>query len=211
MPKIQNSLMISIIIATTFAAAGSLESVVSQYRKAKLVTMEVSKTVKSKVLGKENKFFGKIYISQSKFRWDSEKPDKSQIIFDGETIWNVQPPDVDLPGPTQVAKSKIDNKSKNQIIVSTLISGDGLDKHFKTVKAEQKGSVTTYTLESKTKDLGVKDVLIKTNGKKITELNFKDDIGNETHFEFSSVEFSKKSKPKLFKYSPPKGAQVSNL
>ncbi len=204
---------IVLLVSSSLVAATSsnLDDAVNKYRNAKLVSMDVVKTVKSKVLSKETKFVGKIYLSQSKFRWDTEKPEKTQIIFDGKTIWNVQHPNVELPGPIQVAKSKVDNNSKKQILLATLLGTGGIKKNFKVLKTEMVKDEKIYTLEPKGTDLQVKDLVIKVSGKKINSLTYKDDIGNQTEMVFTKIEFGRKEKSKLFQYTPPKEAQVIML
>jgi outer membrane lipoprotein carrier protein len=193
------------------AAISPLDEVVSKYRTSKLVSMDVVKTVKSKVLSKETKFVGKIYLSQSKFRWDTDTPEKTQIIFDGKTIWNVQHPSAELPGPIQVAKSKVDKNTKKQILLATLLGTSEVKKNFKVLKTEVQKDEKLYFLEPKGSDLQVKDLVIHIANKKISGISFKDDIGNQTDMNFKNVEFSKKEKSKLFNYAPPKDAQVITL
>lgn len=196
-----------LVACPVLAASSSLDDVVTKYRNSKLVTMDVVKTVKSKVLSKETKFVGKIYLAQSKFRWDTEAPEKNQIIFDGKTIWNVQHPSAELPGPVQVAKSKANGNLK-KILIATLLERSGIKKNFKVLKTEVQAQEKVFFLESKGDDLQVKNLIIRVANKKINAISYKDDIGNQTEMIFKNVEFGKKEKSKLFIYSPPKEAQV---
>jgi outer membrane lipoprotein-sorting protein len=137
--------------------------------------------------------------------------EKTQIIFDGKTIWNIQHPSAELPGPVQVAKSKVDNNSKKQILLATLLGTSEVKKNFKILKTETQREEKVYSLEPKGSDLQVKDLVIRVSAKKINSISFKDDIGNQTEMAFKNVEFSKKDKSKLFIYNPPKDAQVMTL
>ncbi len=197
--------------APSSSTVSPLDAVVAKYRTSKIVSMDVVKTVKSKVLNKETKFVGKIYLSQSKFRWDTETPEKTQIIFDGKTIWNVQHPSAELPGPVQVAKSKIDKNTKKQILLATLLGTSEVKKNFKVLKTEVLKDEKVYFLEPKGSDLQVKDLVIHIANKKISAVSYKDDIGNQTDMNFRNIEFGKKDKSKLFNYTPPKDAQVITL
>ncbi len=196
---------------TLAATVSQLDETVSRYRNSKLVSMDVVKTVKSKVLSKETKFVGKIYLSQSKFRWDTDTPERTQIIFDGKTIWNIQHPNMELPGPIQVAKSKVDSNSKKQILLATLLGPGGVKKNFKVIKIETQSYEKAFFLEAKGEDLQVKDLVVRVSNKKINSVSYKDDIGNQTEMIFKNIEFGKKEKAKLFQYSPPKEAQVITL
>ena len=194
-----------------------LNAVIKKYRSAQLVKMNVVKTVKSELMGKETKFNGFIYYAEGKFRWDNDTPEKTQLIFDGQTIWNVQHPPAELGGPLQVAKSKIDKNTKKQILVSTLISTPNVSENFKIKnknkeKTKDNGVVTTFELSPKSSELGISNLKLKTTDKKaISEISYKDDVGNVTTIQFQNIEFSKKAQSNLFKYVPPKGAQVTNI
>lgn len=69
-----------------------IDEVFSKYKVAKLIKLEVKKTVKSDLLAQDKIFDGQIFISQNLFRWDTENPDKSQLLFDGKIIWSTQFP-----------------------------------------------------------------------------------------------------------------------
>lgn len=194
------------------ASLPSLNEIVKKYRNANLVSMKVNKVVKSELLGKETQYKGHMFLSRGKFRWDNDVPEKTQLIFNGSTIWNIQYPPKELPGPLQIAKSKVDKNTKKQILISTLLSAQGIDENFKIKDTKAQDGGTLFELEPKGKDLGITQLKIKTNSKKnIVEINYKDDVGNHTSLKFDDIEFSKKSQNKLFEYVPPKGAQVTNL
>lgn len=207
-------LITSFAIHFNFASAAgknTLSDVASKYRKSNLVTIQLVKTVKSNLLGKETKYKGTVYLATNKFRLNIDEPDKNQIIFDGKTIWNVQYPPKELPGPVQVAKSKLDKNSKKQILLSTLIAKDGIKENFKITKEEKLEEGTKVTLVPLKNELNIKtlDVAIKNN--KIASINYTDDVGNITTFVFEKTEFSSKSSLQLFKFKVPKDAQVTNL
>lgn len=212
--KLPLYLLIAISIPINFVFAASknaLIEVTSKYRKSNLVTIQLVKTVKSNLLGKETKYKGTVYLASNKFRLNIDEPDKNQIIFDGKTIWNVQYPPKELPGPVQVAKSKLDKNSKKQILISTLIAKDGIKENFKVTKEEKLDEGTKVTLVPLKNELNIKnlDVVIKNN--KISSINYSDDVGNLTTFVFEKTEFSTKNSTQLFKFKVPKDAQVTNL
>lgn len=198
-------------IAVEAAKKSQLTEVVSKYKKSNLVKIELTKTIKSKLLGKESKYKGIIYLSANKFRLNIEEPDKNQIIFDGKTIWNVQFPPKELPGPVQVAKAKLDKNTKKQILISSLISKEGLSKNFKVEKEVKKDEKVLVSLTPTQNELSVKDLEIVLVDKKISEINYIDDVGNKTSYFFEKTDFNAKGSTQIFKYTPPKGAQVTNL
>lgn len=191
----------------------NLLSVVEKYKASPMVTMKVEKTVKLELMGKETNHSGQIAMSGEKFRLDTETPEKALLLFDGKTLWTVQYPPKELGGPAQVGKASINKKNKSQILLSALLDKNSLKKNFKILKEETKGDKIVFTIFPLTADLSVKSVdLTIDNKKKILEqVAYNDDVNNLTTMKFSEIEFQKKAKPELFKFQPPKDAQVTNL
>lgn len=208
------SFLVSFSVSALSFAAGneSLEQVTKQYRTAKLVEMSVEKIVKSELLGKETKYLGKIFLANGKFRWENTSPEKTLLVFDGSTIWSEQTPPKEFGGPIQVAKGKVDKKTRSHILISSLL-GANLQKNFKIIKEQKAGQLVILDIEPRTADLTVTSLQITLDPKEklMKEISYKDDIGNLTRMIFSNVKFLKKEQSKLFKYQPPKGAQVTDL
>lgn len=208
-------LFFSILVSTGVLAAtanNALEKVTKKYRNSPLVEMDVEKTVKSELLGKETKYVGKIYLANGKFRWENDTPEKTLLVFDGLNIWSEQTPPKEFGGPVQVAKGKVDKKTRSHILISSLLGAD-LEKNFKIGKQEKTGELIKLDVTPINNDLTVNSLQVSidpTTNTMIT-ISYKDDIGNLTTMNFSAIKFPKKSKNKLFKYQPPKNAQVSDL
>lgn len=203
------------LLAFVAKASGSeaLQQVTKKYRDSKLVEMTVDKVVKSELLGKETKYSGKIYLGSGKFRWENTTPEKSLLVFDGKTIWSEQTPPKELGGPVQVAKGKVDKKTRSHILITTLLGSD-VEKSFKINKEDKDGELLKLSVSPKTEDLTIQSLQLVLNPKEGTlkEVSYKDDIGNLTTLSFSKISFApKKVKKNLFKYQPPKGAQVTDL
>ena len=192
--------------------ASTLNSLATKYRQTPLVKMSVEKIVKSEVLDKETIHEGRIFVTKNKFRWENDKPEKTLLVFDGKTIWSEQTPAAEFGGPVQVAKGAVNKSTGNHVLISSLIGAD-LTKNFTVKKESTEGSVKKIQLTPTSKDLAVKDLTVFVDAKKneLQEVSYLDDIGNKTRLKFSKIEFVKKANDKLFKYQPPKGAQVTNL
>lgn len=197
----------------TLAATGAaLQDVSQKYRDTKLVEMNVEKFVKSEFLGKETKYVGKIYLTKGKFRWENTTPEKTLLVFDGAVIWSEQTPPKELGGSIQVGRGKVNKKTGSHILISSLMGAE-LGKNFKAVKEEKEGDLLKLDLVPLKEDLTVKSlqVVIDPKDNTLKEISYKDDIGNLTTLSFSGIKFLKKEKKNLFKYQPPKGAQVTDL
>ncbi|MFS4458863.1 LolA family protein [Bdellovibrio sp. HCB2-146] len=202
-------LSVSFALVAHAAPNKTLKALSKHYRSAKLVEMKVEKTLKSELLGKETRHSGKIFLANGKFRWENTVPEETLLVFDGSTIWSVQVPPKEFGGEPQVAKGKVDKKTKSQILIASLL-GEDLEKNFKVVKDDKNGNIE---VAPKGNDLTVKSLNLSIDTKKseLKELSYKDDIGNLTTIKFSDIQFKSKANNKLFQYQPPKGAQVSEL
>lgn len=190
----------------------ALQKLAKKYRSAQLVEMNVEKTVKSELLGKETKYIGKIFLANGKFRWENQTPEKSLIVFDGTTIWSEQTPPKEFGGEVQVAKGKVDKKNRSHILISSLVGADVL-KNFKVDKQEILNNSVKLQVTPQGNELNIKSLQLVIDAKEniLQKISYTDDIGNLTTMNFSGVKFLKKQKNKLFKYQPPKNAQVTDL
>ncbi|MFZ4404816.1 MAG: LolA family protein [Pseudobdellovibrionaceae bacterium] len=190
-----------------------LLAILKRYKTSALIKMDVSKKVKSEFLIKEQIHQGKIFISYGKMRWENDKPEKTLLIFDGKTVWNVQYPDKGMNTPIQVAKSNF-SKSNNSSILMDYLSGKNIiDKNFKLLKSEKQNQKIQYFLEAKNKKANIKSMQIAIDlaMNSISEVEYKDEIGNTTHLQFSTIDFLKNKNDELFKFKIPKGAQVTSI
>lgn len=214
----KSNILIGFLAITVFALTAAvkdntnLQRISQKYKNAKLVEMDVEKTVTSTLLGRETKHSGKIYLSHGKFRWENETPEKSLLVFDGNTIWSEQTPPVELGGPVQVARGKVDKKNRSHILVSSLLGAD-LQGNFDITSEKIEGNQSTFVMKPKTDDLTIKSVTVvaDTKEKTLREVRYEDEVGNETKIKLSNIQFLNKEKRKLFQYQPPKGAQVTDL
>jgi outer membrane lipoprotein carrier protein len=198
--------------AKSFAVA-TLKEVSKKYRNSKLVKIETDKKVTSELMGKTTNYQGFIYLAQGKFRWENETPEQSLLLFDGETIWNVQFPPKDLGGQVQVAKAKLNKNTKSQILISTLIGKEPIDKNFEILNEKTDQEILSVELKPLFSDLRVKQLTldVEPKTKEIKKISYKDDVDNLTVIEMKKTDFLKKENKDLFKYKIPKDAQVTNL
>jgi outer membrane lipoprotein carrier protein len=190
----------------------TLQGISQKYRSAKLIEMKVEKTVKLELQGRETKYSGKIFLANKKFRWENKTPQETLLIFDGSMIWSVQIPPKELGGSVQIARGKIDKKTKSQILVSTLLGGD-FEKNFKVLKEVKSNGISKLDVSPLGNGLDVKVFTLSVDlaNKTLVEVSYFDDLGNKTTMAFSEIKFLDKSDNSKFKYQPPNGAQVTEL
>src|SRR5690606_22206106 len=113
------------------------------------------------------------------------------LLFDGKTLLNVQFPSEDFGGPVQVAKSKINKKSKKQILIAALLSPSQAKSKFKVLTARTLEDGVEFTVSPEGEDLMVKELVMKIEpkNKTIKEISYKDDVGNLTKLVFEDIKF----------------------
>ena len=190
----QKSLLLLLIITPSFLFAKSpslFDQAIKKYQKSKMVSMNVEKTVTSEMLAKETTYSGKIKLSNGKFRWENESPEKTLLLFDGKNLFSVQYPSKEFNTGTQVAKSKIDEKGKKQILISSLLSPSNANSKFKMLSEKKGTNLTEVEIQPDSSDLQVKNLILSIDQKtkQIQNISYKDDVGNLTKMSFSNIKF----------------------
>lgn len=190
-----------------------LNEVTERYRQSKMVKSDLVKVVKAELTGKEITNEGIIAIAEGNFRIESRTPEKSILVFDGKEIWNEQGASSDFGGPAQVTRQIVSKKNRSQTLFATLLTKEPITKNFKIRDVVTKGEEVTYFADSLKADLNLKDfrIVIETRKRIVSEISFKDDIGNLTTMKFSNIQFKSTIEKNLFIYKPPKNAQVTKI
>ncbi len=189
----------------------NLAAILQKYRGDKMSVLTVKKKVISELLGRENDYTGTIYLSSGKIRWETDTPEKSLLVYDGEMLWNVQYPPKEFGGDIQVTKTKPSTQTKGQNLLASLFGKEKITKIFDISKESGDKKLTLYALTPKKESLDLKDIKVVTKDKQVSSIKYKDEVGNATEIEFSKTRFDAKVDKGLFKYSPPKGAKVTDL
>lgn len=216
--KVTQKKMESSIGAATDEDLKRLQKIDSRYQRAKSVVMEIDKTLKLGLLGRETKSKGQIQLSKGRMRLETKTPDESLVVVNKNTLWVVNFPPAefkDKGAAVQVLKAKIDSKKgRSQNLLSLLTQG-GLLKFF-TVSSVQKDSEkkqVTYFLQPKQDLVEFKraQVVVSSTKEQIIAMRYWDELDNETQFEFTKVVFDKVLSDKVFAYTPPKNADVTTM
>jgi outer membrane lipoprotein carrier protein len=190
-----------------------LNDITNKYRQSRMVRGDLVKTVKAEITGRESTTEGMIALAGGNFRVETQKPEKTILVYDGKVLWNEQSPSADFGGPAQVTRQLINKGNQSQIMFATLLTKDPITKHFNIKSAEESKGTVTYNADPLQADLNVKDfkITLDLTKKIVSQISFKDDIGNLTTMNFSNIRFSDNIDKKLFSYKPPKDAQVTKL
>jgi outer membrane lipoprotein carrier protein len=181
---------------------------------AEVVSMKVNKKITSPWLTKPKEASGKLYFSKGKIRMKIEDPEPSLLVLAGKDIWLEEKQPKDFGGKIQVTHFKADRASKSSALLALLFGESEIWKELTLVEKKNTSGEVSFQLKPKDqKRLEIKDLKVVLSEKKhqLKAISYSDELENLTEYNFSSVKKSTTAKPELFKYSPPKGAEVTNF
>jgi len=203
----------SLLASLTVLAQPSPQMALEKLKGTGLVTLFVVKKVKSDLMVTESQLPGKIFLSNDRFRWDTEGTETSTIIYDGINLWTIQQPPKGFKASAQVTRMKMSSKTENQIFLKKLLQ-EKLEKNFSiSKKVEEKKKQAWRFLLNPTELNSITNQLeiLVTNQGNIIEVSYEDEIKNKIIIEIEKIKKTAQVPNQFFQYSPPKGTQVNEL
>ena len=152
---------------------------------------------------------GKIQVSQGnfaiqrpgKFRWHYRKPYEQLIVGDGKEVWLY---DADL--------DQVTVKSMNQALDASpaaLLAGENnLDSRYALKPLPAREGLSWVDAAPKQSDSNFNRVRLGFAHNEIRKMELEDSFGQTTRIEFRNVVTNSKPEAGLFRFTPPKGADV---
>ena len=142
------------------------------------------------------------FVRPGKFRWVYQKPFEQLIVGDGEKFWLH---DVEL---NQVTVKKIDAALGSS--PAALLSGSNeIERGFELKDNGTKDSLEWLQATPRAQDTSFEKILMAFNAQsELIVMELQDAFGHTTVLRFSKLQRNPKLSPQLFKFVPPKGADV---
>jgi outer membrane lipoprotein carrier protein len=142
------------------------------------------------------------FVRPGKFRWVYQKPFDQLIVGDGEKFWLH---DVEL---NQVTVRKIDVALGSS--PAALLSGSNeIERGFQLKDIESKDNLEWLQATPRTQDTSFEKILMAFNAQsELVVMELLDVFGHTTVLRFSKLKRNPQLSPQLFKFVPPKGADV---
>lgn len=142
------------------------------------------------------------FVRPGKFRWVYQKPFDQLIVGDGEKFWLH---DVEL---NQVTVRKIDVALGSS--PAALLSGNNeIERGFQLKDIEAKDNLEWLQATPRTQDTSFEKILMAFNAQsELVVMELLDVFGHTTVLRFSKLKRNPQLSPQLFKFVPPKGADV---
>lgn len=190
-----------------------LEQSLKQLRRKEGAALRLKKRTVNALLGREKNSEGRLYYRKGKLRLELKSPEESLVVLDGRTLWLVTILDKDMGGKTMVTKTSARSLKKSSTLIAALLENTQILKEYKVLDRSVDGDVVHLKLKPKDKDGEVQDLQLWMNPKsgRLLKVLYLDDKENESFFELGMPEDIEGDPAKLFSYSPPKGAEITEF
>ena len=145
---------------------------------------------------------GEFVISRpGKFRWRVDKPYQQLLVGDGERVW-IYDPDLN-----QVVKRRND-QALGSTPAALLAGRDDVEQAFEWRDLPAADGLDWLGATPKDKESTFSDIRLGFNASGLAALEISDNFGQRTRITLAGLERNPKLAPELFKFTPPKGADV---
>jgi chaperone LolA len=142
------------------------------------------------------------FVRPGKFRWAYQKPYEQLIVGDGEKFWLY---DTDL---NQVTVKKLDAALGSS--PAALLSGNNeIERGFVLKNTDNRDGLEWMQATPRTADTSFSEILIAFDAQSnLAIMELHDAFGHKTVLRFTNMQRNPQLSPQLFKFVPPKGADV---
>jgi outer membrane lipoprotein carrier protein len=184
------------------ASAGGLDDFLAFNASTKTATARFEQEVYDRAGKVVERASGTFAFSRpGKFRWTYEKPHMQVLVADGAKLW-IHDPDLN-----QVTVKRIDNAISST--PAALLAGrDDITKLFTLRDAGAADGLNWVEASPKAQDTGFERVRLGLSGKSLAAMELYDQLGGHTMLRFTDLKANAAVAPDLFKFTPPKGADV---
>lgn len=200
------SLLLALLLALSASAAraDAVDRLRHFLETTKLLRADFSQTVLPKNGRKPQFSSGSMAIARPhKFRWQIDKPYPQTIVGDGEKVWLHDP-----------ELNQVTVKKQGAALAGSpaaLLAGEGvaaLEKHFTLKDAGSKDGLEWLEAIPKAADTGFERVRLGFAGNELRAMELTDSFGQQTSLLFSRMEKNPPLAASVFRFTPPKGADV---
>jgi outer membrane lipoprotein carrier protein len=196
------SLVAVLCTVATLVQAATLERLRAFVRDTQTARASFTQTVTDKNGRVAQQASGEFAIARpGKFRWNVDKPYKQLLVGDGERVWIY---DADL---NQVVKRRND-KALGTTPAALLAGKDDVELAFDWHDLPAADGLDWLGATPKDKESSFSDIRLGFDASGLAALEIFDNFGQRTSIRLAHLERNPKLPPELFKFAPPKGADV---
>ena len=195
-------LLFVVLAMASMANAGSIDSLRTFVHDTQTVRAQFSQTVLDRNGRSTSQASGVMAFSRpGKFRWTYDKPYAQLLVGDGAKLWIY---DQDL---NQVSVRKLD-QALGSSPAALLAGNNEIERFFTLTEAGRGDGLDWLEATPKSNDTLFAAVRMGFTGATLKQMELKDSFGQTTIIRFEKLERNPKLPAGLFKFAPPKGADV---
>ena len=200
--RISLLVFLSVAFCLPVASASSLDSLRGFLHDTRSARAQFKQMVVDKKMATVQEAEGTMEFSRpGRFRWVYRKPYEQLIVGDGRKLWMY---DADL---NQVTVRKLD-QAIGASPAALLAGSNEIEKNFDLKDLGHRGTLDWLEATPKDKESSFESVRMGFSGDTLEAMELRDHFGQTTVIRFSAVERNPKLSPSIFKFVPPKGADV---
>jgi outer membrane lipoprotein carrier protein len=194
-------LMFSILL-TAVAEAATVEELKTVLRETSTAKSRFAQMVLDKNLKMLQQSTGTMQFARpGKFRWEYDKPYQQIIVGDGSRVWVY---DKDL---NQVTVRRLD-RALGTSPAALLAGSNEIEKSYAFTAIGSQEGLDWLEAVPKTQETAFEKIRLGFGKSGLEAMELRDQFGQITVIKFSTIERNAKLAPEVFRFTPPKGADV---
>ena len=199
---LRNCSFILLCAVASLADAATIERLRAFVRETQTARANFSQTVTDRSGRPKQEASGEFAISRpGKFRWSVAKPYQQLLVGDGERVW-IYDPDLN-----QVVKRRAD-QALGTTPAALLAGKDDVERAFEWHDLPAADGLDWLGATPKDKESSFTEIRLGFDASGLAALEIFDNFGQRTRIKLTKLERNPKLPPDLFKFTPPKGADV---
>lgn len=195
-------LLIAVLWLPALAAASSVESLKGFLNQTTSAKARFAQMVLDKNMKMLQQATGTMQFSRpGKFRWEYTKPYEQTIVGDGTRLWIY---DKDL---NQVTVRKLDS-ALGSSPAALLAGSNEIEKNYTLTNLGSQEGLDWLEAKPRTQDTAFERIRLGFGKAGLEAMELRDQFGQLTVIKFADVERNPKLGPEVFKFAPPRGADV---
>jgi outer membrane lipoprotein carrier protein len=195
-------LALIVFLACTAAGAASVETLKSFLQETTSGKARFAQLVFDKNMKQLQQATGSMqFVRPGRFRWQYDKPYEQTIVGDGTRLWVY---DKDL---NQVTVKKLD-KALGGSPAALLAGSNEIEKVYDLQNLGEQEGLEWLEAVPKSKDTSFERIRLGFGKAGLEAMELRDQFAQTTVIKFANVERNAKIAPEVFRFTPPKGADV---
>ncbi len=185
--------------------AKTMQKLQERYRHFASLEAHFKHSLKATALNQNELEEGTVYMERGGLmRWDYSKPMGKLAVADGRNTY------LYLPSENQVYVQPFPKGQKAPLALRLLTGDVVLGREVACTRAYAMGKTVVLALSLKNDEQGIRDLEIACDPTRgvITEVYYKDGLGNQISLTLTDITFPKSLDPALFRFHAPEGARV---